>query len=90
MERLARKEDVPAAMRRVPAGRYGTVKEIADATVWLFSDAGNFVNGAVVVGELVRFSFFSGVCGGFVGSGGSGGLGDGDWGLELTSVWVGS
>ncbi|KAI9872788.1 MAG: hypothetical protein M1830_001187 [Pleopsidium flavum] len=49
MERLARTEDVPASMRRVATGRYGTVKEIADATVYLFSDAANFVNGAAVV-----------------------------------------
>lgn len=37
------------AMKRVPSGRWGTVKEIADATVWLFSDAANFVNGETVV-----------------------------------------
>lgn len=37
------------AQRRNPLGRYGTVKEIADGTVYLFSDAGNFVNGEVLV-----------------------------------------
>lgn len=58
MERLARKEDVPAAMKMVPSGRYGTVKEIADATVYVFSDAGNFVNGATVVGEFLLHPFF--------------------------------
>jgi len=52
MERLARNEDVPAAMRQVPMGRYGTVKEIADATVYLFSDAANYVNGAALVGKI--------------------------------------
>lgn len=51
MERLARKEDIAAHMKRIPAGRWGTVKEIADATVYLFSDAGNYVNGEVLVGE---------------------------------------
>lgn len=35
----------------VPSGRMGRVKEIADSTVYLFSDAGNYVNGSVVVGE---------------------------------------
>jgi len=37
------------AFKHVPLQRYGTVKEIADGTVYLFSDAGNFVNGEVLV-----------------------------------------
>jgi len=37
------------AFKQVPLQRYGTVKEIADGTVYLFSDAGNFVNGEVLV-----------------------------------------
>ncbi|KAL8938637.1 MAG: hypothetical protein Q9216_003784 [Gyalolechia sp. 2 TL-2023] len=49
MERLSRKEDTAMGVKNVPLGRYGTVKEIADATVYLFSDAGNFVNGSVLV-----------------------------------------
>lgn len=49
MERLSRKEDTAKGMKNVPLGRYGTVKEVADATVYLFSDAGNFVNGSVLV-----------------------------------------
>lgn len=51
MARLARSEDVAAAMKAVPVGRYGSVKDVADATVYLFSDAAGFVNGATVVGE---------------------------------------
>jgi NAD(P)-dependent dehydrogenase (short-subunit alcohol dehydrogenase family) len=35
----------------VPTGRAGHVKEISDATVYLFSDAGNYVNGAEIVGK---------------------------------------
>jgi 2,4-dienoyl-CoA reductase [(3E)-enoyl-CoA-producing], peroxisomal len=35
--------------RRTPIGRWGRVKDIADATVWLFSDAGNYMNGHVLV-----------------------------------------
>lgn len=50
MERLARSENTKNAMKSVPLGRYGTVKEIADATIYLFSDAGNFVNGQTLVG----------------------------------------
>jgi peroxisomal 2,4-dienoyl-CoA reductase len=34
----------------VPTGRAGHVKEIADATIYLFSDSGNYVNGSNVVG----------------------------------------
>ncbi|KAH8649296.1 putative peroxisomal 2,4-dienoyl-CoA reductase SPS19 [Xylariales sp. PMI_506] len=33
----------------IPLGRWGLVKEIADATVWLFSDAANYVTGQVTV-----------------------------------------
>ncbi len=36
-------------MRRVPLQRWGTVKEIADGTVYLLSDTGNFINGGVLV-----------------------------------------
>jgi peroxisomal 2,4-dienoyl-CoA reductase len=42
-------ESSGAAFKKVPLQRYGTVKEIADGTVYLFSDAGNFVNGEVLV-----------------------------------------
>ena len=49
MERLARKGDVDGSMRNVPLGRWGTVKEIADGSVFLFGDAGNFVSGQVLV-----------------------------------------
>ncbi|KAK0513346.1 hypothetical protein JMJ35_004332 [Cladonia borealis] len=49
MERLARKEGSDQVKTRVPLGRYGTVKEIADATVFLFGDTGNFVSGQTLV-----------------------------------------
>lgn len=32
----------------VPSGRMGTVRDIADATVYLFSEAGSYVNGHVL------------------------------------------
>jgi peroxisomal 2,4-dienoyl-CoA reductase len=50
--RLVRNTVIDASVKMIPAGRYGTVKEIADATVYLFSDSGNYVNGSTVVGEL--------------------------------------
>ncbi|KAG9237093.1 putative peroxisomal 2,4-dienoyl-CoA reductase SPS19 [Amylocarpus encephaloides] len=51
MARLGDKEQesTGAAQRRNPLGRYGTVKEIADGTVYLFSDTGSYVNGEVLV-----------------------------------------
>lgn len=33
----------------IPTGRWGKASEIADATVYLFSQAGNYVNGATLV-----------------------------------------
>lgn len=35
--------------RSIPSGRLGTIRDIADATVYIFSDAGNYVNGEVLV-----------------------------------------
>lgn len=49
IDRLSKKEDRERSYKAVPIGRYGTVKEIADATVYLFSDSGNFVNGETLV-----------------------------------------
>jgi len=51
MERLGNRDEEKsgAAFKSVPLQRYGTVKEIADGTVYLFSDAGNFVTGEVLV-----------------------------------------
>lgn len=50
MERLSRKEDRNKSAKMIPSQRMGSVKEIADATVYLFSDAGNYVNGETIVG----------------------------------------
>ena len=49
MERLSRKEDVQRGMKAVPLQRWGKVKEIADATVFLFADTGDFVTGTEIV-----------------------------------------
>ncbi|KAI9711119.1 MAG: hypothetical protein M1828_001971 [Chrysothrix sp. TS-e1954] len=51
MERLSAggPEARKKGMKQVPIGRWGEVREIADATVYLFSGAGDFVNGDVLV-----------------------------------------
>ena len=55
MERLAKSDNVGASMKSIPLGRWGTVKEIADAAVYLFSDAANYVSGQTLVGEFLNF-----------------------------------
>lgn len=35
-----------------PLGRFGHVRDIADATVYLFSDTGSYVTGQVLVGKF--------------------------------------
>ena len=42
------KAETAAATRRVPAGRMGDPKDIAEAIAWLASDAASYVNGAVI------------------------------------------
>lgn len=51
MKRLSRNSG-NGGVPDIPLGRYGSVKEIADATIYLFSDSGNYVNGATLVGKL--------------------------------------
>jgi peroxisomal 2,4-dienoyl-CoA reductase len=53
--RLSKSEGREKSYKSIPSGRYGTVKEIADATVYLFSDAGNYVNGETLVGKSFCF-----------------------------------
>lgn len=51
MERLATPEahQSTAATRAIPSARWGTVRDIADSTVFMFSDAANYINGHVLV-----------------------------------------
>lgn len=47
MDRLSKehKSGGSKTSKRIPLGRWGLIKEIADATVFLFSDTGNYITG---------------------------------------------
>ena len=48
MDRLSKRHksgDSSVAAKNIPIGRWGSTKEIADATIFLFSDAANYVTG---------------------------------------------
>lgn len=50
MDRLGTKsEDGQKTERPVPAGRLGDVRDVANATVFLFSDAASYITGQVIV-----------------------------------------
>jgi peroxisomal 2,4-dienoyl-CoA reductase len=52
MARLSTKRADSGQAPYIPSGRWGRAKEIADSTVYLFSDSGNYVNGSVIVGKF--------------------------------------
>lgn len=50
MERLGTKgANGSLAVRNIPAGRYGDVRDVSSATVFLFSEAASFITGQVIV-----------------------------------------
>ena len=50
-DRLIKNGNNSSVGNGVPSGRLGHVKDVADATIFLFSDAGNYVNGETLVGK---------------------------------------
>ncbi len=49
MKRLVPEPIKEKLLKRIPLGRFGLIKDIENAAVFLCSDAGNFINGAVLV-----------------------------------------
>ncbi|KAJ5199192.1 Glucose/ribitol dehydrogenase [Penicillium cf. griseofulvum] len=49
LERLLPSDAMEAYTKAQPLGRFGHVRDIADATVYLFSDAGSYVSGQTLV-----------------------------------------
>ncbi|KAJ9378351.1 hypothetical protein DTO063F5_7727 [Paecilomyces variotii] len=47
--RLIPEQDLEQVTRSQPLGRFGSVRDIADATVYLFSNAGSYVSGQTLV-----------------------------------------
>lgn len=58
MERLLPSDVFESYVRSQPLGRIGSVRDIADATVYLFADTGSYVSGQTLVGEFL-FRFIS-------------------------------
>lgn len=52
LERLLPTDAFENYVKSQPLGRLGAVRDIADATVYLFADSGSYVTGQVLVGEL--------------------------------------
>ena len=51
VRRLYKSGDTNDRTKRIPLGRLGSLKDMGDAVVYLFSETGSFVNGAVLVGK---------------------------------------
>lgn len=59
MDRLLPSDAKEAYVKSQPLGRLGSVRDIADASVYLFADTGSYVTGQVLVGKsLVFVNFF--------------------------------
>ena len=52
VERLMRQDDLEMHNKRNPMGRLGTIKDVADTTIWICGPSAGFINGTTIVGEL--------------------------------------
>lgn len=51
LDRLLPSDKMERIVKSQPLGRFGSVRDIADATVYLFADTGSYVSGQILVGE---------------------------------------
>lgn len=49
MARLSRPDKLVAMQKSIPLQRMGRISEIADATIFLLSSAGDFISGDIIV-----------------------------------------
>ena len=50
VRRLIQVGDTEETTRKIPLGKFGSLKDMGDAVVYLFSDTGDYVNGNILVG----------------------------------------
>lgn len=55
MDRLVPADAMEGYIKTQPLGRFGSVRDISDATVYLFADTGSYVSGQTLVGMCPTF-----------------------------------
>ncbi|KXG46838.1 Glucose/ribitol dehydrogenase [Penicillium griseofulvum] len=61
LERLLPSDAKSAYIKSQPLGRFGHVRDIADATIYLFSDAGSYVTGQTLVVDGANWRMLGGI-----------------------------
>lgn len=56
VRRLVENADMAKTARKIPCGRLGRLRDINNATIYLFSEAGDYVNGTVQIGQSFSIS----------------------------------
>ena len=46
-----------SAQTRVPLGRYGSISDIANASIFLFSEAANWITGQIIVRASITSAY---------------------------------
>lgn len=61
LDRLLPSDKMEKIVKSQPLGRFGSVRDIADATVYLFADTGSYVSGQILVVDGASWRISSGV-----------------------------
>ncbi|KKK14569.1 hypothetical protein P175DRAFT_0501931 [Aspergillus ochraceoroseus IBT 24754] len=61
LERLVPSDQKEQSKKSQPLGRFGSVRDIADATVYLFADTGSYVSGQILVVDGASWRMGSGI-----------------------------